>query len=362
MKRNRVLKNLFILATPSIISIASLSCSTPTKSPQKDGDSQGNTVSQITPPTQTQPPNQQRKPDPTPQPKPETPPKENSKPNEGNGSPNLGTGTGTGTTPILSESFKQLKAEIKKLSLYNDQYTKEVYDQYFKNLKSRKDSFVNAKYSAKQFEDDANRLAKYYFEALELSEALKTKTNSEVKAYVDSLKSQGDSIFKVENGVTTVNVLEINSLFNKLNLQNSKNVEEKQPKPEPETKSASESGKDSSSKEGTPSSNTDPSTESSGDDKSIDVGTNSMSSKESEGSPDMKNSSEKEKVMKTDKDPMENSRTQGMSGENGVSTTGTNPDSMSQESTTQPSFVKNLTQGLKRLISLIPGLGWLTSK
>ncbi|UUD36552.1 hypothetical protein NPA08_01830 [Mycoplasmopsis citelli] len=230
MKRNRVLKHLFLLAIPSIISIASVSCSSPTTPPQKDGDSQGTPGSETTPPVNN---GEEPQPQPEPQPEPEKPTKTNpnqvDKKDEGN--PNLGTGS----TPSLSSPFQQLKAEIQKLSLYKDNFTKEYYDQYFKNLKEQKDSFINSKYTADQFDKDVTRLEKYYSQAMELLEILKTKGDAEVQAYLDSLKSQGDSIFKVENGVASINVLEINSLQSKLNSQNAKKVEEKQNTTEPET-------------------------------------------------------------------------------------------------------------------------------
>ncbi|VEU74579.1 Uncharacterised protein [Mycoplasmopsis citelli] len=230
MKRNRLLKHLFILATPAIISIASVSCSSPTTPPQKDGDSQGTPGNETTPPPNNGEGQSNQEPGTQPQPEVQNP--SDQKPQTDDKDDQKGKGTpapnpGTGTAPSLSASFQQLKAEIQKLSLYNEKYTKEDYAQYFKNLKDKKDSFVNSKYTAEQFEKDTTLLEKYYSQALDLLEILKTKGDAEVKEYIDSLKSQGDSIFKVENEVTTVNVLEINSLQSKLNSQNAKKVEEK---------------------------------------------------------------------------------------------------------------------------------------
>ncbi|UUD36035.1 hypothetical protein NPA08_03720 [Mycoplasmopsis citelli] len=223
MKRNRLLKHLFILATPAIISIASVSCSSPTTPPQKGDGSQGTPGNETTPPPNNGAGQSNQEPGTQPQPEVQNP----SDPDDQKGKETPAPNPGTGTAPSLSASFQQLKAQIQKLSLYNEKYTKEDYAQYFKNLKDKKDSFVNSKYTAEQFEKDTTLLEKYYSQALDLLEILKTKGDAEVKEYIDSLKSQGDSIFKVENEVTTVNVLEINSLQSKLNSQNAKKVEEK---------------------------------------------------------------------------------------------------------------------------------------
>ncbi|VEU74863.1 Uncharacterised protein [Mycoplasmopsis citelli] len=223
-KKYKLLKNLFILATPVTIFATSVSCSnsgTKKQDPQNGSQTNGQ---------QTDPGNSGQQGN-----------TGNVGAGEGEGSANAegqnqgqnpqtansGSGTTTGTTtgtPSLSASSQQLKAEIQEISLYNDQFGKEVYEQYFKDLKNRKDSFVNPKYSKEQFEKDTERLAKYYSQVLELSEILKTKGDSEVNKYVDSIKSQSDSIFKVENGVTSVNVLEVNSLLSKLNTENAKTV------------------------------------------------------------------------------------------------------------------------------------------
>ncbi|UUD35865.1 hypothetical protein NPA08_02750 [Mycoplasmopsis citelli] len=232
MKRNRVLKHLFLLATPAIISIASVSCSSPKTPPQKGGGSQGTPGSETTPPNNNGEDKPHQEPGTQPQPsdqkpEPENPTKTNSNPNQGDKKDEGNPNPGTVSTPSLSVLSQQLKAEIEKLSLYNDRFTKEVYEQYFKNLKEQKVSFINSKYNAEQFDKDVTLLEKYYSQVLELSEVLKTKSESEVKTYVDSLKSQNDSILKFENGVASVNVSEINSLQSKINLQNGKNVEER---------------------------------------------------------------------------------------------------------------------------------------
>ncbi|UUD35866.1 hypothetical protein NPA08_02755 [Mycoplasmopsis citelli] len=245
MKRNRVLKHLFLLVTPAIISIASVSCSSPKTPPQKGGGSQETPGSEKTPPNNNGEDKPHQEPGTDPQPEVQNPSNPDPDPDDQKGKEMPTPNPSTGTTPSLSASFQELKAQIEKLSLYKDNFTKENYEEYFKNLKEQKASFINSEYTDNQFDHDIALLKKYYSQVLKLSEILKTKGDAEVKEYIDSLKSESNSIFKVENGVTTVNVLEINSLFNKLNSQNGKNVKEKST-PEDKPKGNSNSPKEES--------------------------------------------------------------------------------------------------------------------
>ncbi|UUM20105.1 MULTISPECIES: hypothetical protein [unclassified Mycoplasma] len=247
MKTNKykLLRNYLLLTTPVAVFAASVSCSnsaTKTEDPKKD------TPKPETPPKdkqdpqtppKTEDPNKTETP-----PKPETPAKQDENkpttPSKPDKKPSEGSNTEGSKTETVES--KQLKEEISKLSLYKDDFTKESYDQYFANLEKREEEFTNKKYGSgdqfhseipanegytkDQFKKDVSTLKTYYSQVQELLNLLKSKPE-EVSKFLETKKSDSTSIFKVSDDKVSIDVLKINTLYNKLIAENLKKVQEK---------------------------------------------------------------------------------------------------------------------------------------